>query len=441
VSPRIAAPSDASNADRGTQVLYYASRLTSQTGQGLFFALLVVVAGPGGSGALGLGSVMVAMTVAAIALGPLGGGAVDRLGPRFALVTGAGLRLVAIGCAVLVLGHGEYAWTAAFVYSAASQVFSPAELALVSSIRRRRPAGAHASLFALQFGGQVLGAFAFAPALFWLGGTSAMLTGALLLYGAVVVLAAILGSRLHTSGVSRLRGRRSSVRFTSTLRFIGGEPRALYAVGLLAFVDVMTKCLLIAAPIYFRSELDLGRVQVAMLVGIAAVGALIGLVWAARPLSGRQSTMVMRWMLLATLASVFALTPLGDGLSTLTVAGASLEFDGVAAPLRAGAVAAVPAVLVLGASLSMTPIIARSVLTTTTPAEHQGRVFAAEAVLSNVLVVPALLLAALSTDLVSARATVLFIGVVGIALFLLLEYAALGRAEPAASDAATVEAV
>ena len=89
------------------------------------------------------------------------------------------LRLLAIGCAVAVLGHGEYAWAAAFVYSAASQVFSPAELALVSTIRRERPAGAHASLFALQFGGQIVGAFA--PALFWAGGTGAMLAGALLL--------------------------------------------------------------------------------------------------------------------------------------------------------------------------------------------------------------------------------------------------------------------
>ena len=168
-------------AGRHVEALYYASRLTSQAGQGLFFALIVVLAGPNGAGALGLGSVMVAMTVAAIALGPFGGSAVDRLGPRLALPAGAVLRLLAIGCAVAVLGHGEYAWAAAFVYSAASQVFSPAELALVSTIRRERPAGAHASLFALQFGGQIVGAFAFAPALFWAGGTGAMLAGALLL--------------------------------------------------------------------------------------------------------------------------------------------------------------------------------------------------------------------------------------------------------------------
>ena len=222
--------------------------------------------------------------------------------------------------------------------------------------------------------------------------------------------------------------------FASTLRFIGGEPRALYAVGLLAFIDVMTKCLVIAAPIYFQSELRLDRFQVAVLIGTAAVGALIGLVWSARHLSPAQSPLAMRFVLLATLAATFALTPLGDGLATLTVTGAALRFDGIAAPLAAGSVAAIPAVLILGAAVSMAPILARSVLTATAPVEQQGRVFAAEAVLSNVLVVPAILLAVLSTDLVSARATVMFIGVIGAAVFLVLEYAAIERGGSAAGD-------
>ena len=425
---------------RNVEALYYVSRLTSQAGQGLFFALLVVLAGPSSAGALGLGGVMVAMTVAAIALGPLGGSTVDRLGPRLALPTGAVLRLVAIGCAVAVLGRGEYAWAAAFVYSAASQVFSPAELALVSTIRRERPAGAHASLFALQFGGQVVGAFAFAPALFWIGGASTMLAGALLLYGAVVILSTVISGRLRAvAGGAPRRGpasRRSRIPFRATLRFIGREPSALYAVGLLAFVDVMAKCLLIAAPIYFGSELRLDRVQVAILAGTASVGVLGGLIWSGRHLPAARSPLAMRLILLATLGATFALTPLGDGLATLTVSGSTLKFDGTAGPLAVGSLAAMPAVLILGAAISMAPIVARSVLTATAPVDQQGRVFAAEAVLSNVLVVPALLLAALSTDLMSARATVIFIGVIGSAVFLALEYAAIERGAASGGEAA-----
>jgi len=414
---------------RRAEALYYASRLASQSGQGVFFALIVLIAGPGGGGALGLGSVMVAMTVAAIVLGPFGGGVVDRLGPRYALPTGAVLRLAAIASAVVVLGAGEYAWVVAFIYSAASQVFSPAELALVSTIRRRRPAGAHASLFALQFGGQAIGAFALAPALFWVGGSAAMLTGAALIYAVVVVTALALGRQLPIRSYVALQGSRTGVRFRSTLRFIARESQATYAVGLLAFIDVMTKCLLVAAPIYFESELNLGRSQVVVLAGTVALGAVVGLGWAARFLSPAQSPTAMRLILLAALVSTLALTPLGDGLGTLTVTGAALDFGGLAGPLGAGSLAAIPAVFTLGLTLSMAPIVARSVLTSTTPLEQQGRVFAAEAVLSNILVVPALLLAALSTDLVSARATVMFIGVIGIALFLVLEYRALRRSQ------------
>ena len=258
-----------------------------------------------------------------------------------------------------------------------------------------------------------------------------------------MVLATVLGGRLR--GVvaeapgQRSRSRRSRIPFRSTLRFIGSEPRALYAVGLLAFVDVTTKCLLIAAPIYFHSELGLGRAQIAMLVGTAAVGAVLGLIWSGRHLPPARSPLVMRFVLLATLGATFALTPLGDGLATLTLTltGTAFNFDTSAGPLPAGSLAAVPAVLVLGAALSMAPIVARSVLTATAPSEQQGRVFAAEAVLSNVLVVPALLLAALSTDLVSARATVIFLGVVGCAVFLALEYVAIGRDASSGGEASS----
>jgi hypothetical protein len=429
--------------DRRTAALYYASRLASQTGQGLFFAFLVIVTGPADGGALGLGSVMVAMTVAAIALGPFGGAAVDWLGPRRALPTGAFLRFVAMASAITLVAHGDFAWMVAFVYSAASQIFSPAELALVSRFRRQRPAGTHASLFALQFGGQAVGAFVLAPALFWLGGTVAMLAGALVMYGVVVALAAALGSRLHRALVGRIGARRSGVRFGSTLRFIGEEPRALYAIGLLAFIDVMTKCLLIAAPIYFEAELNLARGQVVMLVGAVATGAIVGWAWAGRFVSSARSPLMMRLVLLGALSSTFALTPLGDGLTTLRVYGATTDLYGFLGPLQAGSLAAVPALVILGMTVSMAPIVARSMLSSTAPVDQQGRVFAVEAVLSNVLVVPAILLAALSTDFVSARATVLFVGIVGSALFLVLEYRSLRRSgwsarrrEASASNAA-----
>ena len=64
------------------------------------------------------------------------------------------------------------------------------------------------------------------------------------------------------------------------MRFFGAEPRALYAVGMLAFFDVMIKSLVVTAPIYLRTELELGQMQLVMLVGTGIAGALAGLAWA-----------------------------------------------------------------------------------------------------------------------------------------------------------------
>ncbi|MDZ7728831.1 MAG: hypothetical protein U5Q44_11895 [Dehalococcoidia bacterium] len=58
----------------------------------------------------------------------------------------------------------------AFLYSAASQLFTPAEMALVNSLRRGGSGGIHSSLQAQQYVAQGMGMVALAPALYFLGG-------------------------------------------------------------------------------------------------------------------------------------------------------------------------------------------------------------------------------------------------------------------------------
>jgi hypothetical protein len=86
------------------------------------------------------------------------------------------------------------------------------------------------------------------------------------------------------------------------------------------------------------------------------------------------------------------------------------------------------------------PVIARSVLTATAPLEQQGPVFAVESILSNLLVVPGLLAASLATELISARATVIAIGMLGSMVFFALQFASTRRSmvERPGEDATTL---
>jgi hypothetical protein len=99
---------------------------------------------------------------------------------------------------------------------------------------------------------------------------------------------------------------------------------------MLAFFDVMIKSLVVAAPILLKTELRLRQTQLVMLVATGIVGVLFGLGWAARRRTSERSLGKMRWALGAGrwLLAMFALAPVGDGMATLTVYGASVDLGG-----------------------------------------------------------------------------------------------------------------
>jgi MFS-type transporter involved in bile tolerance (Atg22 family) len=403
-------------------LLYYWSRFTSQTGQGIFFAFLFLEASSA-SGALQFSGVMIAMVAGAVALGPSGGTLVDRLGPRAALATGALLRLIAIASAFLVLGHDEHLWAIALAYSAASQVFSPAELALASAFPQP-PTRTHASLAVLQIGGQAVGGLLVAPLLWAIAGAPAVILGAATLYVLLLPATAALSVQLRRCTLSGRERPRRDLRFLRALRILSDEPAAWYAVGLLAITDIATRSLLIAGPLYLSHELGLSSAQMGLLVITGATGALLGLAWAASGVRLARPLRSMRLIWLALVTSVFALAPLGDGVANATSYGAAALGAGrLDSHFMMAFVAALPAALVLGFSLSVAPVVARSVLTIVTPAESQGRMFAAQSTFSHLLVIPILVVAGLATEIVAARATVILVGVLGATTFLLFDLA------------------
>jgi MFS family permease len=370
---------------------------------------------------LSLSGVFVAMIAASIALGLPGGALADRLGPGRGLAVGAALRLTVITLGFGLISQPEYVPILAFLYSAASQLFSPAELALVPVVRPRSTSGAHATLVALQHLGYGGGALALAPLLYFVGGPAAMMTGALVIYVAVTALGCRLAFGLRHTRADYRVPTRFAFDFSRTLRFFANEPRATYAAAMLAFTEMMMKAFAIALPLYLRDDLHLSSGQLIVLAVPVGIGVLAGLAWAGRTLTLASAPAALRLALVAVIVCLLALAGLADGL------GAFAGFSRITAlsPLEnwgaVSMVVALPAALLLGLCLSAVPIGARTILTETAHRHEQARVFSTQAVLSDLLIVTPLLLTGASVEVIGARSAFILIATLGIALFFILE--------------------
>lgn len=404
--------------------IYFSARFLSQAGQGVFITGLFVLAGQQNSTAIGLSSLIVAMTIAAIVLGLPGGALADRLGAPRGLVFGAIGRTAVMALALALSGRPELAALVAFAYSGVSQVYSPSELAMVDSVAPRRVAGAHSLLVALQHTGQGGGVVILAPAAYLIGGAPAMIGTGVALYVVVTLLALILaGSRLPAAPVSEAR---HAFNFSGTLGYLTREPRALYAGSLLAFSEVASKAMIIAVPLYLAQDLRLDALEPAAILVPAIVGGFIGLAWSARALHLHIAPQVMRLTLLGTVAAAIALAGLGDGLATLTELG-SVGFGSLQNPVHMSVAVAMPVALLLGMCFVVAPIGARTVLTATAPRGEHGRVFATQATLTDVLALAPLALAGIGTEMAGARVVFLVIGAMGVVLFAALELLSIRR--------------
>lgn len=373
--------------------------------------------------AVGLSSIMVAMMLGAIVFGLPGGAFADRLGAGRALVFGAAGRAIVMTAALAISGRPELAAVVAFAYSAVSQLYSPSELALVSALAPRRPAGAHSLLVALQHTGQGAGIIVLAPAAFFIGGAEAMVATGMALYVGVTILATLLA---QASSVARtIQPARRTYDFTGTLRYLTRRPEALYAGSALAFSEMAAKAIVIAIPLYLAQDLHLEALEPAAIVIPAAIGAVGGLLWAARGLELPIAPGTMRLTLAGTVVAAVALAGLGNGVALATGLVEVGPFGWIQDSTDVSVAVAVPVALLLGACFIIAPIAARTVLSATAPITEQGRVFATQAMMTDIIAILPLILAGVGAEMAGARATFLVVAALGAALFLALEVARL----------------
>ena len=430
--------------------LFFAARLLSQAAQSLFFAALILPSAAEGS-AGELSATVIAMMAAAILLGYPGGSLVDRLGPARSMVLGSLARFAMVVAAFALLDGHQTAWAFAFGYSAVSQLYSPAELVMVHRLRRSEACEVHASLVAIQYIGQGAGLLVLAPALLFLGGSAAMIAGAALLFAGVAASSLWLALRLRgtppaeadrasaprpaasptsSNPSSPSAARTPALGLRHTLSFFGGEPRARYAAGLLAFADLSTRVMLVALPLYLRAELEVSAVQTVLLVAAGGVGVVLGLVWAARSLTIRLAPRAMRLTLFAAIIAAVMLSGFGHAVSAFLAPGPIPGLGAFDDPRPASFAVALPAMLAFGASFSVAGVAARSVISATAPSQHQARVFASVATLSDLIVIVPLALAGLTAELLGARLVLLLFGTAGLLVLVLLEVVSTGRRIP-----------
>jgi len=398
-------------------------RLVSQAGQGAFFAGLFMLA-TDQTAALGVSGLFAGMMAAAILFGLAGGAAGDRLGASRAVVIGAAGRgaAIALGLAMAIVpaldGHFELAAAVAFLYSAASQLYCPAELALAATVSPGRTGRAHATLVILQYGGQAAGIGVVAPLAYLLGGATSVLAASVALYAVVVGLAALTALQLGSNVA--IASRHHAFRLRPAMRYYATQPGAVYAGALLTFGELAMKVMVVALPVYLTRDLGLRDLQTGVLVVPGGIAAAAGLFWAGRSLHVHIAPQVMRLTLLGTAVGILALAGLGDALAG--VAGLS---GGLLTPFDNGThmslAVAIPVSVLLGICFGVAPVGSRTLLSATAPHDQQGRVFAMQSTATDVLALAPLLLAGVGVEFAGAQSTFAVIGVAGLAVFLLLE--------------------
>ncbi len=406
---------------RSNVALYLGARAFGQVGHNLFIASLFIIAGTGDHAAVGLGSLMAASTVSAMAFGIPGGALADRIGAARGFAFGGALRAAIIAVALLGIVPIAAVAIVALAYAAVSQLHNPSEMALVKVLCDRSAGRLHSLLVALQYAGQGIGMLVLAPALYFLGGVELAMLGALVLVAGQVAVSALLAVRLHGTDQATVRenGRPfAGLRATAAV-FAHSEP-AKDALAVHAIRSLVTQVILVAFPLYVRHDLSLGTEGAAYLLAPGIAGVTAGLAWAAAGLSLHGTARAMRLSTLGMAVAVCALAALDYGVTaafTYSQVPPLVRFE---AALNMTAIVAMPVAFLVGASISVSMVSARAALTAAAPLALQSRVFAVQSTVADALTVLPLLFAGVAAELLGARTTLAALGLLCAVTWLLM---------------------
>jgi hypothetical protein len=245
-----------------------------------------------------------------------------------------------------------------------------------------------------------------------------MLAGSAIAMSAAACLALALRPRLHKHPAARRAAPADRSPIAAARHFIA-EPRAAYAVALLAFAELVLKSGGVALPGYLSRDLDVHGPALAAVAAPAVAGALLALAWTARSFQVARASEVLRLALLGILACLAAMAGLARGLWPLNeLLG---PYEGVTTMLALEYAVLVPIAALAGASLCLAIVAGRAVLTATARHGEHGRVFASQAVVAEMAIALPLFAGGVGTEFAGSRVTFLFLIAIGALVLLTLE--------------------
>jgi hypothetical protein len=159
-----------------------------------------------------------------------------------------------------------------------------------------------------------------------------------------------------------------------------------------------------------------------VIAGLGGFGAVAGLAWGARSFTVHLARRAMRLTLIATVTAVLALAGLGWTFVRLAQYSEIAFLAELATTLNPGFLVALPAAIVLGLAFTVSRVGARAVLSETAPAMAQGKIFAVQSAITDVIVIVPLLGIGAMTGYAGPRAALILVAALGTAMFILLEW-------------------
>ncbi|HEX5140081.1 MAG TPA: MFS transporter [Dehalococcoidia bacterium] len=380
----------------------------------LTYALLVFTVRQSGS-ALATGGLLLTMIVPSAMLGAIAGVSVDRMPRGLILFTACVLRAVLVFALIGAKDTLPGIYSVSLGLGLVTQFAVPAESAVLPHIVRNRSLVAANSFINLgTLASQVLGMLVLAPVLLKTTNGDALLFILVLLYAVSAVLITVI-PQFHFASTEG--GREVSLRavrreFAESWLHLCRDSMAFLALILLVATTISTLIIATMLPKYSLQVLHIQPENIVFVLAPVGVAVFFGL-RSVEFLSDKYNKLVTisaAYVLMAGSLIALGLTSASAGIFK-SLDPASLFGDGVMNEQAARIVATIIFANIYGFALTVVLTMGRVLLNERMPLDMQGRIFAAQSILSNLTAIVPIVIAGLLADTAGVEPVLILSGV------------------------------